>query len=170
MTIIPGNAAFKTAFSVSAVALAATLALATTAFAADEVNVSNGLTLTGNPLGLHGVDPVSMFDTEAPRTGDAVHTTEHAGVDYYFVSAAARQAFEADPDAYLPQFGGFCAFGVFVGKKLDGDVRYADIHEGKLYLFVNAAILEKYLADRDAVLAGAYDTWPDIRSTPVEDL
>ncbi|GAB5375322.1 MAG: YHS domain-containing (seleno)protein [Acuticoccus sp.] len=153
-----------------AAALAAILALTPAAMAADEYNVSNGLTLTGNPLGLHGVDPVSMFKSEAPRIGDAVHTSKHDGVDYYFATAAAQQLFEADPEAHLPQYGGFCAFGVYKGKKLDGDVRYADIVDGKLYLFVNAAIFEAYLTNRDEVLSIAEETWPGIRSTPVEEL
>ena len=139
-------------------------------FAADEYNVVNGLTLTGNSLGLHGVDPVSMFDGPAPGIGDAVHTSTHDGVDYYFASAETKERFDAAPEAFLPQFGGFCAFGVFVGKKLDGDVRYADIADGKLYLFVNATIFEKYLEDSETVIAGAFDKWPGIRTTPVEDL
>ena len=111
-----------------------------------------------------------MFDSEAPGLGDAVHTSAHDGVDYYFATAAAQERFDADPAAYLPQFGGFCAFGVYKGKKLDGDVRYADIVDGKLYLFVNAAVFEEYLENREEVIATAHDTWPGIRSTPVEDL
>lgn len=160
----------KTILSPSATALAATVALASVAMAADEVNVSNGLTLTGNPLGLHGIDPVSMFESEAPRTGDAVYTSEHEGVDYYFASEEAQQLFDADHGAYLPQFGGFCAFGVYKGKKLDGDVRFADIVDGKLYLFVNAAIFAQYLAKGEDVIRTAYETWPGIVSTPVGDL
>lgn len=160
----------KTALNLSVLVATATLALSSPAFAADEYNVTNGITLTGHPLGMHGVDPVSMFADEAPRIGDAVHTSAYDGVDYYFASAAAKQRFDADPAAYLPQFGGFCAFGVYVGKKLDGDVRFADIHDGKLYLFVNAAILAKYLEDRKTVLATAHETWPGIRATPVDDL
>lgn len=160
----------NTILRLSAVALTATIALASAAMAADEYNVSNGITLTGNPLGLHGVDPVSMFESEAPRIGDAVYTSEHEGVDYYFASEEARQLFDADPGAYLPQFGGFCAFGVYKGKKLDGDVRFADIVDGKLYLFVNAAIFEQYLANSEEVIRIAYETWPDIVSTPVGDL
>jgi YHS domain-containing protein len=156
--------------TVSAVVCAAILTAASPAFAADEYNVANGLTLTGNPLGMHGIDPVSVFEGDAPRLGDAVHTAAHDGVDYYFVSAEALARFKADPEAHLPQFGGFCAYGVYVGKKLDGDVRYADIVDGKLYLFVNAAIFAKYLENKDAVIAGAFAKWPEIRSTPVEAL
>ncbi|MCP1337810.1 hypothetical protein [Futiania mangrovi] len=41
---------------------------------------------------------------------------------------------------------------------------------GKLSLIVNAAMLEKDLKNREEVIAIAYVRWPDIRSTPVEDL
>lgn len=152
------------------IATALSLVLATGAFAADEYNVSNGLTLTGMPLGLHGTDPISMFEGEMPNQGNAAFTSSYDGVDYYFASAETQAVFDADPAAHLPQFGGFCAFGVFVGKKLDGDVRYADIVDGKLYLFVNAAIFEKYLEDKETVLQGAHGQWSSIVNTPVSDL
>lgn len=147
-----------------------TLSLATWVLAADEYSVTNSLTLSGQPLGMHGFDPVSMFHGENPEQGDAEFTSQHDGVDYYFASAAAQSEFDADPAAHLPQFGGFCAFGVFVGKKLDGDARYADIVDGKLYLFVNAAIFAKYLEDKAAVIEGAQAKWPGIVNTPVSDL
>ena len=151
-------------------ALSISIAISTATFAADEYNVGNGVTLNGNPLGMHGTDPVSMFAGDAPAQGDAVYTSTHDGVDYYFASADAQEAFASDPQTYLPQFGGFCAFGVFVGKKLDGDVRYADVVEGKLYLFVNAAILEKYREDPQAVIAGANAKWPEIANASVGSL
>lgn len=151
-------------------ALSVSLAISTAAFAADEYNVVNGLTLNGNPLGMHGIDPVSMFQNDTPTLGDAVYTSTNDGVDYYFASEQAQIAFDADPAQYLPQFGGFCAFGVFVGKKLDGDVRYADIVDGKLYLFVNDAIFEKYLEDKANVIAGAEAKWPEIAASPISKL
>ncbi|MFY0617440.1 YHS domain-containing (seleno)protein [Shimia sp.] len=154
----------------NATAVAFALSLASPASAADEYNVSNGLTLTGNALGLHGTDPTSMFKDGMPMIGEATNTVAHDGVDYYFATEAAMKKFETDPAGYLPQFGGFCAFGVFVGKKLDGDVRYADVVDGKLYLFVNAAIFAKYLENKDEVINGAHTKWPDITHTPISDL
>ncbi|WP_299818740.1 YHS domain-containing (seleno)protein [uncultured Roseibium sp.] len=160
----------KTKFALTTIATAVALTLSTAAFAVDEFNVNNGLTLTGNPLGMHGIDPVTMFESEVPGVGSAVFTSAHEGVDYYFASEKAQKQFEADPEAYLPQFGGFCAFGVFVGKKLDGDVRFADIVDGKLYLFVNQVIFDKYLEQKDEVIAGAVAKWPEIRTTAVSEL
>tara|TARA_R110002049_G_scaffold272614_2_gene450219 strand:- start:1632 stop:1772 length:141 start_codon:yes stop_codon:yes gene_type:complete len=41
---------------------------------------------------------------------------------------------------------------------------------GKLYLFVNAAIFEKYLADKEAILAKAEKVWPSIQHKAVSEL
>ncbi len=153
-----------------AILAASAIATWSPAQAADEYNVANGLTLSGLPLGMHGVDPVSMFAGTAPVLGDAAFTSEFDGVNYYFASAQAQATFDAQAADFLPQFGGFCAYGVYVGKKLDGDVRYADIVDGKLYLFVNAVIFKKYLADKDTVLAGADAKWPKIREAHIKDL
>ena len=71
----------------------AALAISTAALAADEYNVANGLTLNGNPLGMHGIDPVSMFAGATPGVGDAVHTSSHDGVDYYFATAETKEQF-----------------------------------------------------------------------------
>jgi YHS domain-containing protein len=158
------------AFASAAAVFYGLVLYASAAFAADEYNVSNGLTLSGNPLGVHGIDPTPLFGGQPARPGSAAFSAEHDGVDYYFASADARDRFTGDPQAFLPQYGGFCAFGVSLGKKLNGDVRYADIVDGKLYLFVNEGILQKYLENRETVLAGAKATWPKIRTSAVDTL
>ena len=60
--------------------------------------------------------------------------------------------------------------GISVRKKLDGNTRYADIVDGKLYLFVNAAVFASYEKDKAGVIAKAASIWPELRSTPIEDL
>ena len=52
----------------------------------------------------------------------------------------ALKAFKASPSRYLPQNGGFCTFGVSVGKKFDGDPKFAAVIDNKLYLFLNEEI------------------------------
>lgn len=143
---------------------------ATPATAEDEYNVSSGYTLDGVSLGVHGVDPVVLSTFNAVAEGDARHTVVHDGVAYYFASAISAEQFQADPSRYLPQYGGFCAYAVALGRKLDGDPRFADIVDGRLYLFVNAAIFERYLADRENTLRNADARWPEIQHQPVEAL
>jgi YHS domain-containing protein len=139
-------------------------------FAEDEHNVSTGITGAGVPLGLHGVDAVALSTLNAVAEGDATHTVIDDGVAYYFASKDTARRFKADPNKYKPQFGGFCAYAVAVGKKFDGDPRYADIVDGKLYLFVNAAVFEKYKKDRAGTIAKADKKWPGIKHKAVGDL
>jgi YHS domain-containing protein len=107
--------------SVFLTALAATIALSVPAFAADEINVSKGLSAAGAPLAAHGVDLVALINNGNPVEGFATHSATYDGASYYFTSAANLEAFEANPAGYLPQHGGYCSFGVSVGKKFDGD-------------------------------------------------
>lgn len=153
----------------SAMALIA-LAAATPSLAEDEVNVSNGITTAGVPLGLHGVDAVALTSIHDVAEGSARHTVVVNGAAYYFASAESAKRFESDPDRYLPRYGGFCAFAIALGKKFDGDPRYADIVDGKLYLFVNEDIYEKYLADSANILKKAEQRWPAIQHVAIEEL
>ncbi len=79
----------------------------TAAMAADEYNVSRGITAAGAPLGLHGVDPVEFIATANPVEGSAAFTAVHDDVAYYFTSEVNMKAFESNPAAYLPQNGGY---------------------------------------------------------------
>lgn len=146
------------------------IAISTSAFAVDEYNVSKGITKAGVPLGLHGIDAVALTSIHDVSEGSAVHTVVVNEVAYYFASEKNARMFERDPDQYLPQYGGYCAFAVAVGKKFDGDPRYADIVDGKLYLFVNEEVFHKYKADAQRILAKADQTWPSIEHKAVNDL
>ncbi|MCV6584818.1 MAG: hypothetical protein OIF47_04725 [Marinibacterium sp.] len=157
-------------FATAALILGAGLGLATASFAADEYNASVGLTAAGAPLGLHGVDPVAFIDSGTPVEGSAAHTLVHDGVAYYFTSADTLARFQAEPAAYLPQNGGFCTFGVSVGKKFDGDPEYAAIIDNKLYVFLNEDIFAAFNKDREGTISKAAQNWTDIRSTAVGDL
>lgn len=157
---------------ISTFAIASSLAMCATspALAEDEYNVTTGFTLDGAGLGVHGADTVVLSTLNAVAPGDASIAVVHDGVAYYFASQLSAERFKADPDRYLPQYGGFCAYAVALGKKLDGDPRYADIVDGKLYLFVNAAVYARYLADKENTLRTAEQKWPQIKHAPVESL
>ena len=142
----------------------------TAALAADEYNTATGLTAAGAPLGLHGVDPVAFIEIGNRIEGSAAYTAVHDGVAYYFSSAANKQAFEKSPGRYLPQFGGFCTFGVSVAKKFDGNPRYAAVENGKLYVFLNEAIFNEFQKDRAGTIAKAEKNWRNIRSKEVSSL
>ena len=70
----------------------------------------------------------------------------------------------------MPQYGGFCAYGVSVGKKFDGDPQLWKVEDGKLYLNLNEEIYQAFLADLDGNIEKADDTWPEIVHTAAGDL
>lgn len=148
----------------------AALLVATPVFAADEANVATGLTAIGKPLGFHGVDPVAFIELGNRIDGTAEFTAVHDDVAYYFASRSNMDKFKRNPTAFVPQQGGFCTFGVSVGKKFDGDPKFADVRNGKLYVFLNEEIFRMYQKDKDGVIAKAEENWKKIRSTPATTL
>jgi YHS domain-containing protein len=153
----------------AALALATALTL-TPALAADEHNTVPGLTAVGAPLGLHGVDPVAFVDLGNRIEGTAEYTATHDGVAYYFATEDNLDAFEDDPGRYVPQNGGFCTYGVSVGKKFDGDPRYAAVDNGKLYVFLNEEIFRLFQEDRAGTIAKAEENWKEIKHVAASEL
>ncbi|MEO1134989.1 MAG: YHS domain-containing (seleno)protein [Pseudomonadota bacterium] len=154
---------------ISMLALAAATTL-TPAFAADEYNAAPGMTAAGAPLGLHGVDPVAFIDIGNRVEGTATFTAVHDGIAYYFATRDNMNAFKRAPAKYLPAYGGFCTFGVSVAKKFDGDPQYADVHNGKLYVFLNEEIFRMYQKDKAGTIAKAETNWTKIQHTASRDL
>ena len=147
-----------------------TVGLSQLSIAADEYNTATGLTAAGAPLAFHGVDPVAFIDIENRISGTAKFTAVHDGVAYYFSSQDNVEKFEKNPSRYQPQNGGFCTFGVSVGKKFDGNPQYADIVDDKLYVFLNEDIYKEYLKDRKGTIRKAEKSWKKIRHTAAAEL
>lgn len=139
-------------------------------FAADEHNVVPGLTAAGAPLGLHGVDPVAYIKLGNRLDGQASYTAVHDGVAYYFTSEDNKSAFEDAPKRYVPQHGGFCTFGVSVGKKFDGDPSFSAVIDDKLYVFLNEEIFKMFQKDKAGTIAKANQQWKKIEHTAASKL
>lgn len=122
---------------------------------AQEVNTKRG-------VAVKGYDVVAYFDGQ-PQKGDKAFEFSHEGVTYRFTSAANAKRFKADPQAYLPQYGGYCAYAIALnGKKVDIDPQTFEIRDGKLYLFYNAwgnNTLKKWLEDPEGLKAQADENW-----------
>jgi len=115
---------------------------------------------------IRGYDAVAYFDEGAPREGSAEFSHEWMGATWLFASAEHRDAFAADPEAYAPQFGGYCAYAVAKGNPAQADPRVWAIVDGKLYLNLGEAVQAKWEADRSALIASARNNWPDVLGGP----
>jgi YHS domain-containing protein len=115
-------------------------------------------------IALHGYDPVAYFTIGAPTKGSANFTATYEGASYRFASAENLRTFKANPAAFAPQYGGFCAMGVALEKKLDGDPNVWKIVDGKLYLNVNADVSVAWQRDIPGNLEKANEYWPEIKN------
>jgi YHS domain-containing protein len=112
---------------------------------------------------LRGYDPVAYFATGAPVKGEVQWTVAHKGATLNFASAANRDAFMKTPDKYLPAYGGFCAYGVASGAKVDGDPTVWKIVDGRLYLNIKKSIGRTFAADPATYIHRAEQNWPKLK-------
>ena len=97
--------------------------------------VSQKQNLTKNQLAVYGYDLVSYFTSEAPQIGNKSHTITFNAATFYFISDENKRTFEAAPEKYLPQYGGWCAYAMAKGKNVSINPEAYLIEDGKLYLF-----------------------------------
>lgn len=134
-------------------------AIASGALAAGpELNASS----TG--LALQGYDPVAYFTVGEATPGNWKITSIHNEATYRFSSEEHKAAFEANPSAYLPEYGGYCAFGAAMGFKFDGDPNQWKIVDGELYLNISKDIQERWLTDVPGFIQQADANWVDIEN------
>ncbi len=115
-------------------------------------------------IALDGYDPVAFFTDGKPMHGDLNISATHKGATYFFTSKDHKGKFESDPEAYVPQYGGYCAFGVAAGALFPVDINTWQIKNGKLYLNLNPAILEQFNKKFDKQVAKADKNWPELVS------
>lgn len=119
---------------------------------------------------IKGTDPVAYFTEAKPVAGNKKWSTDYQGVTWLFSSEANLKKFEADPEKYAPQYGGWCATGVSFGFKIPIQPEQWKIVDGKLYLNAHDGAQRHFLKDPKASIARANENWPGIVNTPAEDL
>jgi YHS domain-containing protein len=122
---------------------------------AGEINETDG-------LAIEGYDPVAYFSEHKPVQGPAAFTASQDGVTYRFASAAHRDQFLANPAAYLPQYGGFCAYATAKGYKADADPTAFSVVSGKLYLNYNADIQAEWSKDPVGYITNGDRSWSTV--------
>jgi YHS domain-containing protein len=112
------------------VVLIGSIGIGPVAQAQDEINTG----YFGN-VAIKGYDPVSYFTPGKAEQGSEEHAMEWLGASWHFVNDENKEAFEADPLSYAPQYGGYCSVGVADGSLTrDIDPEAWTIIDGKLYL------------------------------------
>jgi YHS domain-containing protein len=108
-----------------------------------------------NSIALHGYDPVAYFTDNRAVKGSKRIFERLGGAQYQFASRGNRYEFLGDAPHYQPQFGGYCATSLAMGRLEDIKPQLFVIHEGKLYLFNNQEAQDMFLRDPRRIISEA---------------
>lgn len=117
-------------------------------------------------IGLSGFDPVSYFADGAtrPTAGKESLAATHGGVTYRFATDANRQAFLKSPERYVSKYGGYCAWAMSQGKKVEVDPSAFVLTDGKLHLFYNASKRDAWTAEVTKLQPAAEKEWKSLHA------
>ena len=113
-------------------------------------------------IAIDGSDAVAYFDGNGPVAGDPAITFDYMGATWRFSTEANRDAFAADPEAYAPQYGGYCAYAVSQGYTASTVPEAWSIVEGKLYLNFSTGVRRRWEQDIPGHIAAADANWPGV--------
>ncbi len=87
-----------------------------------------------------GFCPFCYITANKAAKGDPNFAAEYKRVTYWFVSDDVRQMFAADPEKYLPVYGGWCATGASMGHV---DPTNFKVVNGKIMWFLKNAKVDE---------------------------
>ena len=109
-------------------------------------------------LMLFGHDVVSYFTEKAHRRGNPAIKSVYKGVTFRFSKPEHKALFDAAPEKYIPQYGGYCTNGIVYGIPWGGDADRWEMIDGKLYIFGGRGSRDAFMLDvpRNMALANKY--------------
>jgi YHS domain-containing protein len=116
-------------------------------------------------VGAHGYDPVAFFTEGKAVRGAPQWQSAYGGATYYFQSSADRGLFDKEPAKYAPQYGGYCAMALTMGKLEDVDPNYFLVHEGKLLLQRNEKAHMMFSKDPEGNHRKADQNWAELQQS-----
>jgi YHS domain-containing protein len=112
-------------------------------------------------LMLFGHDVVSYFTENTHRPGNPAIKSVYKDVTFRFSKPEHKALFDANPEKYLPQFGGYCTNGIVYGIPWGGNADTWRMIDGKLYIFGGAYSRDAFLLDVPKNMALANKYWAE---------
>lgn len=110
-------------------------------------------------LMLFGHDVVSYFTENTHKLGNPAIKSVVKDVTFHFSKPEHKALFDAAPDKYMPQFGGYCTNGIVYGIPWGGDADRWKIIEGKLYIFGGQGSMDAFMLDVPGNMKLANQYW-----------
>ena len=133
---------------ISAIFVSITSLLAVQSFAAPVTRNVHEYNLVSG-VGLKGYDPVSYFPEggNQPLVGVSQYKLNYLGVIYFFANAKNLDLFSKEANKYEPTYGGYCAYAMSSGSKVDIDPVIFTMHGNRIHFFVSNRAKRNFDAD-----------------------
>ncbi|SDE12428.1 YHS domain-containing protein [Dyadobacter soli] len=112
---------------------------------------------------IKGYDVVAFFKDAKPVAGADSLSYHYKDADWLFASRANLEAFKTAPDQYVPQYGGYCAYGTSQGYKAPTEAETWTIVNDKLYFNYNMKVKDNWSKKREELIEKADTQWPLIK-------
>lgn len=128
-------------------------------FPASMARAGGGIAVDGAGQAIRGYDARGYFTQGTARLGMPVHSVTWQGAEWRFASAEDAVAFAAQPEAFAPQFGGYCTRAMSFRKLVPADPEVWRIYGEKLFMFARPVGGEKFDEGQEAMIAKALAYW-----------
>lgn len=119
-------------------------------------------------LAIQGFDAVAYFAADGAAKGDPKYQLVWNGAKWLFSNAENLERFQQNPEAYAPQFGGYCSYAVSKGYTANGDPEAWKIVDGKLYLNYSKEVRGMWEQDQSANIEKGKANWAGFEKNPPE--
>lgn len=114
-----------------------------------------------NKIAVDGYDVVS-FHAGKPLKGRTEFATQYKKATWRFDTQANLDLFLMNPEAFEPQYGGYCAWALAKDKLAPGKAEHWHVEDGKLYLNYSTRVKKRWDALREEFITQADDNWPSL--------
>ncbi len=116
-------------------------------------------------LAIDGIDPVAYFTDAAPLLGRPQYEFSYRGVIWRFRNQGNQAAFAANPDVYMPRYGGYDPVALGRSLAVPGNPLLWALAGERLYLFHSDEARRRFAADPAETIQRAEEAWPGVAST-----
>ncbi|GAB4333053.1 MAG: YHS domain-containing (seleno)protein [Flammeovirgaceae bacterium] len=108
---------------------------------------------------INGYDAVAYHTMNKAVKGDKKISHEWMGAKWLFSTEENKRAFVANPEKYAPQYGGYCAYGVFKNDLFPTEPDAFAVVNGKLYLNYDTEVQTRWEKEKDKMIPVADKNW-----------
>ena len=122
------------------------------------------INLADDGLANQGYDVVAYHTDNKATKGDEKFTEWFHGAKYIFATREHQELFRNEPKKYLPQYGGFCAYAMSLGKVRPVNPEIFSIEDGRLMLQHTKEAYDLFYKDVKTNITKADTKWPEVET------